>query len=310
MLLIAGGSADPNILALVQRARERRLPVILLLLDPRRKQDVTWDLQADALVSNSRPLSPTALFLRHDVFTWLRDRKPETERWARAWYALVLGWGLAHDHVRMFNRRYGGRQTNKLEVLHVARSLRIPVPHTLGTTNFGQLAALGDHAWVRKPVPGGGYCETVDDPPAGDRDRAYSDEPYIVQHRLVSPDLRIYRIGRQWFGFRILSEALDYRVNDRLRSELVECDDDLVQAVFAMSDRFGLDFTAADFKWCPETGRFLFLEINSSPMFAGLDRVANGRIIDAILDHLTGPEFGPEPGRGFGPEPGSEPGRD
>jgi hypothetical protein len=45
-------------------------------------------------------------------------------------------------------------------------------------------------------------------------------------------------------------------------------------------------------------------------MFAGLDRVANGRIIDAILDHLTGSELGPESGRGFGPEPGSESGPD
>jgi hypothetical protein len=65
-------------------------------------------------------------------------------------------------------------------------------------------------------------------------------------------------------------------------------------------DEFGLDFGAADFKASPETGRPLFLEVNSAPMFAAFDRVAAGALCDAILDWLVaaGSRVNPDgPGR-------------
>jgi hypothetical protein len=37
----------------------------------------------------------------------------------------------------------------------------------------------------------------------------------------------------------------------------------------------------------PKTGEFVFLEVNSQPMFAAFDRVSGGKLCDAIIDHLS-----------------------
>jgi hypothetical protein len=60
----------------------------------------------------------------------------------------------------------------------------------------------------------------------------------------------------------------------------------LVRALAALMNDLGLDFGAADFKRCPETGRHLFLEVNSAPMFSGFDQVLSGALADAILAWL------------------------
>ena len=52
-------------------------------------------------------------------------------------------------------------------------------------------------------------------------------------------------------------------------------------------DALNLDFGAADFKTSPDTGRYLFLEVNSSPMFAAFDAVSDGAVSKAILDWMS-----------------------
>jgi hypothetical protein len=51
-------------------------------------------------------------------------------------------------------------------------------------------------------------------------------------------------------------------------------------------EHLGLDFGAADFKRCPETGDYRFLEVNSAPMFSAFDRVVSGALSGAIVDWL------------------------
>jgi hypothetical protein len=97
------------------------------------------------------------------------------------------------------------------------------------------------------------------------------------------------------------SEALDYRTDPRVEVAAVPAPAALTAPLGRLMDGLGLDFGAADFKTCPETGRFLFLEVNSAPMFAGFDRVAAGALCDAIWDWLAaagsrGPVDGPSPG--------------
>lgn len=64
---------------------------------------------------------------------------------------------------------------------------------------------------------------------------------------------------------------------------------DLAGPLGALMSAQGRDFGAADFKTCPETGRFPFLEVNSAPMFSGFDRVARGAIAAPMLDALVAP---------------------
>jgi glutathione synthase/RimK-type ligase-like ATP-grasp enzyme len=54
-----------------------------------------------------------------------------------------------------------------------------------------------------------------------------------------------------------------------------------------LMSRVGLDFGAADFKTDPETGQLVFLELNTSPMFARFDQVSGGKTCDAIVAELT-----------------------
>jgi hypothetical protein len=48
-----------------------------------------------------------------------------------------------------------------------------------------------------------------------------------------------------------------------------------------------MDFGAADFKTDPDTRQLLFLELNSSPMFARFDQVSGGQLCAAIIHELT-----------------------
>ena len=49
---------------------------------------------------------------------------------------------------------------------------------------------------------------------------------------------------------------------------------------------FHLDEAAADFMRDDATGEWCFLEVNSQPMFAAFDDVCDGRLCDAMIDHL------------------------
>ena len=57
-------------------------------------------------------------------------------------------------------------------------------------------------------------------------------------------------------------------------------------ALTRLCNRLGLDFAAADFMTDAD-GSLVFLEVNSQPMFAAFDRVADGALCNAIIDHLS-----------------------
>ena len=69
---------------------------------------------------------------------------------------------------------------------------------------------------------------------------------------------------------------------------LIENDSNLITKLDELNQHLGLDFSAADLKFSKKTSNFNLLEINTSPMFAGFDRVANGRLIEAMINFLSG----------------------
>jgi D-alanine-D-alanine ligase-like ATP-grasp enzyme len=42
-----------------------------------------------------------------------------------------------------------------------------------------------------------------------------------------------------------------------------------------------------DFKTDPGTGRLLFLEVNTGPMFAAFNHASNGKLCDAMIEQLS-----------------------
>lgn len=309
VILVAGGDADPNLARLLRRLAGRGVDHLALLAGATAAPRLTWDLARDRLWIGGVEARPTALFLRHDVFTHLADRRPEVQTRATRWYQTLMSWALAHDEVAFLNRAHGARQASKPYVLHLARRVGLAVPETLVTNDPRDLAP-GDEeaeAWVVKPVNGGEYTRPLTDARTDEAwRRRCAEAPALVQRRLVGPELRVYRVGGRWFAFHLRSGALDYRADPGVEVAAVPAPDALTAPLGRLMDRLGLDFGAADFKTCPETGRPLFLEVNSAPMFAAFDRVAAGALSDAILDWLDAARGRCRPDAGA-PPPGADP---
>lgn len=287
-LLVAGGSLDPNLDQLEARARARGLPLASLRVGPGLHPRVRWDLPGDVLRVDGRPLRPSAVFLRHDVFAAMQDPRPAVSERALAWHTLVSGWALAHEDVRVPNRRSRQHGANKPLALHLALRAGLRVPATALTNDVAALRSDPAQPRVVKPIDGGALCEPLEDVLARTPDRGgAAAKPAIVQVRLVPPEVRVYVVGRRLFPFRVVSDALDYRADRHVRVEPVESlPDALGRALVELCEQLGLDWAAADFKADPGGGELCFLEINSAPMFAAFDRACEGALTDALLDWL------------------------
>jgi glutathione synthase/RimK-type ligase-like ATP-grasp enzyme len=289
-LLIVGGDADPNITALLSAANRDGVSYRKLLVGKSSHPSVTWDITTGTLMLDDEPLECGAAFVRHDVFTALQDGQASSQYRALAWYTAVTGWLAAHPEVFIFNRRNLNQVTNKPLVLKLARDCGLSIPQTLITNDRERLASfLSEEPGAVKPINGGGYCEplaeVLERTPVKDGRVA---APAIVQQRLVPPEVRIYCVGDRFFAFNVISPELDYRSTQNCRVESIDVPTELTESFAALLVTLGLDFAAADFKTCPDTGELLFLEVNTGPMFVAFDRATNGELCHTMVQTLIG----------------------
>lgn len=291
MILVAGGDADPNLDSLLRRLRERDLPHRAVLVGAESNPAALWDVQEDRLVVDGEEVRAGGAFIRHDVFTNMADPRAATSYRASAWYATVQGWLLAHEEVRLLNRA-GGRQMNKPYYLYLARRAGLEIPETVVTNDLVALERLSEgHPMIAKPVPGGGYAQPLEELLASaPRRDGRAAAPAIVQQRLEQPEVRIYAVGGRFIPFAVKSNVLDYRTSDETRVEhlpLERVQPGLVEGLGRLMEILEMDYGAADFKTDPATGRLLFLELNSSPMFVAFDAVSGFAVSDAIIEFLS-----------------------
>jgi glutathione synthase/RimK-type ligase-like ATP-grasp enzyme len=289
-LLIAGGDADHSLLALRRRALTRGFEHVALLVGAEGHPDLTWDLQADRLELDGREIRPGACFIRYDVFTHMADKDPESAKRAAAWYAAVAGWLQVHPEVRILNRHFRG-SNNKPYLLHLARQVGLEIPVTRVSNDLDALERWsGERPLAAKPVQGGAHCREMADMLATVRE-AGAAAPFITQNRLAQPEMRLYRVGSRFIAFWMRADVLDYRTTNATQvvpMPLHEVPPALCEGLGKLMDLLEMDYGAADFKTDPDTGRLLFLELNSSPMFFGFDLATGGAVSDAILAALTG----------------------
>ena len=292
-VLVAGGDTDPNLGALLACLESRGVEHEALLVGADTHPRLTWDLDADELRIDGEERRPAALFIRSDVFTGLAARRPEPFHRAAAWYTTLSGWAVAHPEVRLLNRESAFHVTNKPQVLHLARQLGFDIPPTLVSNDHELLTReLDRHELIVKPVNGGDFARDLREtlPKAATVNGSLA-APAIVQRRLVPPEIRVYRIDGRCFPYQLVADALDYRSTADCKVVPLEVSglpEGLTGRLAALMDRMRMDFGAADFKACPETGRLQFLEINNSPMFAAFDAVSEGRLTHAMADFLRG----------------------
>lgn len=298
MLLIAGGLADPSLHALAEAAHALACPWVDLRVPADSSPPFHWDLSLDPAPPDLRgyavaapwgdgPL-PHGAFIRQDVFAALGDPRPEVATRALGWFAAVQGWLLAHPEVLLFNRDITPVPFNKPAALLRARAVGLPVPSTWVSNDRPRLEARLAEACIAKPVAGGGLCQTLDDALREAPGPApFLAMPALVQPRLVAPELRIFVVGEQTFAFDVRSPSLDYRAQQDADVHAVPVPSRAAQPLHALMREFRMDFGAADFKTDPDSGELVFLELNTSPMFARFDAACGGALCRAMVEHLT-----------------------
>lgn len=269
MLLIVGGEQDFNLGRLAHAAEWRGVEHAVIYTD--KSCDVSWDLQTSDLHINGQTFSAknTSLFIRYDVF----GQQDEASK--HGLFQAIKGWAMAHAAVGLLNRRNEDLEANKPRALMLARDCGFDIPETHITRNFDSFVARDNY--IVKPVAGGDYTRML--PDAG----ALPQHPWIVQEKLSYPELRLFRVGPHFFAFEVTSALLDYRIDKDVQIKEVPAPVDLIGPMTKLTDRLGLDYAAADLKTHPATGKLLFLEVNTMPMFSGYDDAASGRLSDAML---------------------------
>jgi hypothetical protein len=292
LVLVAGGETDPNVRLLLRRLSERGVRSFAAQVGPGMHPVVTWDLERDVLTLDGTEVRPTAAFYRYDIFAYKHDPRPAVHARADAWFHTLAGWIRAHGEVRMMNRT-ARLEVNKPNILCQARDAGLEIPRTWVTNDVPAVTAhAAREPLISKPVQGGDYCATAE----GMLERAAAlgpiAPPTIVQNRLEQPEVRVYRVGDAYLAFSMVSDKLDYRVDGGTKVIPIPLDQvqpGIVEGLARLMDRLEMDFGAADFKTDPQTGRLLFLELNTSPMFAVFDRATLGAVCDALIDALAGP---------------------
>ena len=292
-LLLAGGEDDPNLIALANAATKAEVELLQLRIPSGESPAFCWEPAAGAPRLSGRELKSSAAFIRYDVFTGMKDPRPAVNSRALAWYQTLMGWLLSERRIRIFNRDISQIAANKPAVLVLAREAGLGIPATMVTNEVEGVGADKQSFLVAKPVAGGDYCYSLAD--ALDKTElrgGLAATPAIIQKRMVAPETRIYVIGQFAFAFEVRSSSLDYRVNQDAELVLLQEVPKELCMLRKLMLLLRMDFGAADFKTDPDTGQLLFLELNSSPMFARFDEESGGQLCAAIVRELTTKEGG------------------
>lgn len=295
LLLIAGGALDPHNRRLHEAAQRRGVASHCLWVGPEHFPRLHLQLPEAALILDGEVIRPDALWLRHDIFHWLADPRAPVERRAQAWYEALLAYAMLHPALRLYNRGALLRRSNKLLVLQRAAALGLRIPDTQLSNDAPRLRSLDPQGHIAKPLIGGAHTallgEALDQAPQVEGALM---APALVQEALIGPELRVQLVGPRTFAWEIDSPLIDHRLDPQApMREVPAPGPELLAPLRALAQELGLDLCAADFKRCPRSGAWVFLEINTQPMWVAFDTASKGALAEAILDGLLALE---EPG--------------
>lgn len=285
-LLIAGGDADYNLHALAQAAKNQQQAYHTYYIQAKTSPNFHWDVNQSNLPEGLGLLDkPQAAFVRQDVFAFLEDNRDAVYQRANAWYVGLKGWLLSQPDIFIFNRSIDQMASYKPAALSIAQQIGLTIPRSFISSNTSFLQNLDAQHYIAKPINGGGHCVILADAIQG-ISHAFMPSPAIVQSKLVSPEFRIFVIGTEAFTFRLESPSLDYREKQDAVLTVVDSPEHELSLLKELMIRFRMNFGAADFKTDPETGKLIFLELNTSPMFAAFNDVSEGKLCEAMTRQL------------------------
>ncbi|MBT9313958.1 ATP-grasp domain-containing protein [Leptothoe spongobia] len=285
-LLIAGGTSDPNLTRLAKTAENMGVSVCDIRQNQQESPAFSWRIADSTPTVNNQTIKPSGAFIRYDVFQG--DSRPEVSQRATGWYQTIYGWLLSQPDIHLFNRDQLPAVGNKPAMLMLAHQLGLSIPWTCITNEESRLREIDAGGAIAKPVAGGDYCYPLEQlMHSVEFHTGCTATPAIVQNKLVAPEVRIYIVGNYAFAFEVRSNSLDYRIKQDAELLLLDTVPPEVGALRALMTALKMNFGAADFKTDPKTKKLIFLELNSSPMFARFDQVANGALCEAMVRELV-----------------------
>jgi glutathione synthase/RimK-type ligase-like ATP-grasp enzyme len=168
-------------------------------------------------------------------------------------------------------------------------SAGIRVPRGIATSSPAMVKEFMEQVGrvVYKPVAGGGRCRELDPARLADHKVALAAAPCYFQELIPGENLRIYTLGDVVLAaFIIESDDIDYRERET-GVRLVTASPEAAATAIRAAGELGLTFAGSDIKLLPD-GSHVVLDVNPSPMFAGLDALADGRIADRLALRLMG----------------------
>ncbi len=246
--MLFGKKIDPNVACLA--------PLFDLFVD--QESHLHWDLESGELFVNGQLISFSKYFGRSNVFGKVTDHMASN-------YFLIRNYLFAHPEIKRHNQLYERETPTKAANLVLAKSLGLMIPKTV----IGM--KIDDENSIIKPLTGGFHAT------AGSTSLFTA----ILQKRISGPNRRLFIVGKETFGFQILSNKLDYRDDPDVRIGVAEFDQTTIDKSKKLAAKLGLSYTAIDF-----VGNY-FLEINSMPMFAAFDQIMDGKIGLAIRRSLN-----------------------
>ena len=230
-----------------------------------------------------------ALVLYEDWFTTF------TQTRERAAYFLAWLLQLSHRGVTLVNGPHAASvMQHKPYQLHALRSLGAKVPRTLISNDPAAIRAF--HAEVKdviyKPVLGGAITRVLD-AQALERLEAVTASPVIFQERVRGEDLRVMLVGEELVScvaIQTPEQHLDFR-DDPVYSggeatyREVVLPEPVQRFCRASAKACGLTLAGIDLK--QRARDFVFLELNSSPIYMDVEQKTGHRISRAIARRVV-----------------------
>jgi glutathione synthase/RimK-type ligase-like ATP-grasp enzyme len=307
---IFGTDDDPQVHAVAREVRALGADDVLIRSDafqaglPLSNLDGRWvyrgadltDLEGFYLRSVPAPYAPAferesdgELVLYEDWFTrYMQER--ERAAWFVSWLLSLQARG-----VRLVNPPHAASVLQyKPFQLHVLRELGAAVPRTLISNDPVAVRAFEREVGevIFKPVMGGAVTRAlaeVDD----DELATVQESPVIFQERVHGDDVRVMLAGDEVVSavaIRTPSQHLDFRADpvysdgDATYEEVV-LPEGVVEHCRRAARACGLLFAGLDLKRTAD-GRWVFLELNSSPIYLDVE-LKNGHAISAAIAKLV-----------------------
>lgn len=273
MILIAGGSNDPNISAVQQELVAAGAEFQRLNTD---SLPVHWDMETGKLFAGKYHVDFDALYSRPNVFC---DASKMLE--ASIWHDVLTTYAVANNKLSI-NAGHFFKRTAKMHNLLLAKRCGFNIPKTYVSSQPDMVE--GDN--VCKPVNGGAHTTAPDN-----MADVLKDNPMFVQERLYDYDMRLYKVGDQMLAFYMQSKSVDYR--ELQDAKVVWVEDESVYSKYIQPTKelaalLRLDYCCVDLKKNKEDTEYCFLEINTLPMHAAFDMQCNMHISKAICNLLQG----------------------